>query len=80
MPSAAAYQRILLNGIPFWSDAQGTLYYYETSTQPTPTNRICLGSQASGLNPEWKTLLSSRLTEYRMSASSRSRATAPPKT
>lgn len=75
MPAAAPYQRVVLDGIPYWKDADGALYYYEGSVHPTPDSRIQLGTQADGLRPDWQQLLSSPLAGYRAAARSRPRAT-----
>ena len=75
-PTPAPYTRIILNGIPYWKDAAGDLYYYEGSAFPTPEGRICLGSETNGLRPDWQDLLSSKLDSYRAAAASRPRATA----
>ncbi len=75
MPSVAApYTRIILDGIPYWKDAAGDIYYYEGSAFPTPEGRICLGSQTHGLRSDWQELLSSKLDSYRATAASRPRA------
>ena len=68
------YQRILLSGVPVWKDAEGRLFYYESSTQPTSDTRIQIGTEANGLHADWKSLLESRLTTYRGSQASRARA------
>ena len=73
-PIPAPYTRIILNGIPYWKDVDGALYYYEGSIFPTPEGRICLGSQTDGLRPDWQELLSSKLDSYRATAASRPRA------
>ena len=68
------YQRILLNGIPVWKDAEGRLFYYESSAQPTSDSRIQIGTEATGLSNDWKSLLEPRLTAYRETQASRARA------
>ena len=77
MPPPSIYQRILIKNIPCWKDAAGNLYYYETSTPPTEESRIRIGSEATGINPDWSQHLEPMLQAYR--ASQKSRARAPPK-
>lgn len=77
MPAQPApYQRVLVEGIPYWKDPQGSLYYYESATHPTPETRICLGTESTGLSADWQTLLQDKLTSYRAGLASRSRAVA----
>ena len=68
------YQRILLNGVPVWKDATGSLFYYESSTQPTADTRIQIGTEATGLSPDWKTRLEQKLQAYRQTSQTRARA------
>jgi len=68
------YQRLIVNGIPVWKDSEGRLYYYQTSTPPTPENRIQIGTETSGLNPDLKSLLDPYLHSYREHSVSRARA------
>jgi len=68
------YQRTLLNGVPVWKDSDGLYYYYETQAPPTETTRIPIGSEATGLNPDWKLLLEPHLNRYRQTIQARSRA------
>lgn len=76
MPSQPApYQRVLVEGIPYWKDSTGNLYYYESSTYPTEQARICLGTESSGLSADWQTLLEEKLASYRVGLASRSRNT-----
>lgn len=72
MPNA--YQRIMMHGIPVWKDTEGRLYYYETATPPTAENRIQIGTEATGFNPDWKVLLEGPLHSYREGSKSRPRA------
>jgi hypothetical protein len=78
MPAAAAaYQRILVDGVPFWKEnATGALYYYESAAPPVEgqPNRICLGAESSGLFADWQTKLASALETYRTAAAPRARA------
>jgi hypothetical protein len=67
----AAYQRFIFNGVPYWKDADGVLYVYETSQQPVTPVR--LGTVATGLDPGWKETYAARLASYRASATSRRR-------
>ncbi len=76
MPTPAAYQRFMLNGVPCWKDPAGNLYYYETPTPPTEQTRILIGSEATGLNPEWTNHLEPMFKAYRASQKSRTRAVA----
>lgn len=71
-----AFQRILVNGVPYWRDAAGILYYYESSTPPTQESKIRLGADTE-LDAEWDAILEPILTAYRLSITSRSRL--PPK-
>lgn len=73
-PAPAPYTRILIDGIPYWKDTEGALYYYEGSTPPTPDTRIQLGTQATGLRSDWEHTLSSTLAAYRAAAAPRARA------
>ena len=67
----AAYQRVIIRGIPCWKDAEGGLYYYESSAQPGE-NRIKIGTESTGINAE---LLGEVLTAYRAAQKPRARAT-----
>jgi hypothetical protein len=75
-PQPAPYTRIILDGIPYWKDAEGALYYYESSAHPTADTRIQLGTQATGLRSDWEHHLSSSLAAYRAAARPRTRAAA----
>jgi hypothetical protein len=76
MPAATpAYTRILYNGIPYWKDTTGVLYYYESSAFPTEATRIALGTEAAGLYSDWSERLEERLTTYRDDQKPRTRAT-----
>ncbi len=75
-PTPAPYTRIIVDGIPYWKDTEGALYYYEGSTPPTADTRIQLGTQATGLRSDWEHHLSSTLAAYRASAAPRARARA----
>jgi hypothetical protein len=75
-PHPQPYTRVLLYGIPFWRDAEGTLYAYESAAQPTPETRLRLGSEATGLDPNWSAAFAPRLAAYRAATQSRSRAPA----
>ena len=77
MPPSSPYQRILISGVPCWKDATGNLYYYETATPPTEQSRILIGSEATGLNPDWVNRLEPMMRAHR--ATQKSRARAPPK-
>jgi hypothetical protein len=74
MPAPAPYQRVLVHGVPCWTDANKNYYYYETSTPPTEQSRILIGSEATGLNPDWTNRLEPLLRAYRLSQKSRARA------
>lgn len=68
------YQRIMLSGIPVWKDAEGRLYYYETSTPPTLNTRIQIGTEATGFSSDWKVILNNHLMKYREETVARARA------
>jgi hypothetical protein len=70
---AAPYQRIIFRGVPYWKDASGSLYYYESATHPTMENRIKLGTEAEDISEGWETLCADRLREYRAVANARQR-------
>jgi hypothetical protein len=79
MPAhTAAYQRILVKGIPVWKDKEGSLYYYESSVQPTEQTRIKIGSESTGLSSDCMELLQSKLESYRQTMVSRTRLVAAP--
>jgi hypothetical protein len=74
---SSQYTRIILNGIPYWKESAGTegkLYYYESATQPADGNRICLGTEATGLYPDWQSRLEQVLSSYREAQEPRGRA------
>jgi len=74
MPSQPApYQRVLLEGVPYWKDVTGNIYYYESSAFPSAESRICLGTESSGLFADWQTRLETTLSGYRTAAVSRPR-------
>jgi hypothetical protein len=75
-PTPAPYTRSIVDGIPYWKDAEGALYYYEGSTPPTAETRIQLGTQATGLRSDWEHHLFSTLAAYRAAATPRARARA----
>jgi hypothetical protein len=76
-PRSNPYQRVMYNGIPFWRDPEGQLYYYSSSTPPTAEARICLGTEATGLFADWQTRLTDILDRYRNDMGVRPRAAAP---
>lgn len=71
--STNALQRSIVNGVPFWKDSEGVLYYYESSTPPSQESKIRIGTEAAGLDSGWKDTLSAALSSYRASAESRTR-------
>jgi hypothetical protein len=73
MPTPAAYTRVIVDGIPYWKSADGYLYYYESSAQPTTENRICLGTEAAGLYSDWQARLEERLQAYRTASTAYNR-------
>lgn len=77
-PHIAAYQRTLVRGIPVWKDKEGSLYYYESSAQPTEETRIKIGSESTGLSSDCMELLQSKLESYRQVMVSRTRLVAAP--
>ena len=72
MPSSL-YQRIVIKGVPYWKDSASNYYYYESSTPPTEETRILIGSEATGINPDWTNRLEPMLRAYRLSEKSRAR-------
>jgi hypothetical protein len=72
-PASNPFQRVLYNGVPYWKDAAGTLYYYESSTPPTEASKIRLGTESAGLDTDWFENLAETLEAYRTAATSRSR-------
>jgi len=68
-------QRMIFNGVPVWKSADGNMYYYESSVQPSADERILLGTEAGGLLSEWKQLLESKVKLYREIQEVRQRAT-----
>ena len=70
----AAYQRIIVHGIPVWKDTEGRLFYYETANPPTEETRIQIGTEAGGFNPDWKDVLESQVQVYRQLSRTRSRS------
>ena len=70
---AAPYQRTLFRGVPYWKDASGALYYYESSTPPTLETRIRMGTELEGVLEGWSTLCEDRLRAYRAAAQARQR-------
>lgn len=76
-PATAPFQRILVDGVPYWKDTAGILYYYESSTLPTQESKIRLGTLTEGLDAGWEERLAGPLATYRASCTSRNRL--PPK-
>lgn len=73
---AAPYTRVLVDGIPYWRDADGKYYYYESGAFPTAEGRICLGSETTGLCADWQSKLEAALATYRAGLKARPRAAA----
>ena len=63
------YQRVMLNGMPFWKEA-GILYAYEPL--PTPETVIRLGTETA-LDADWMKAYEKRLDEYRKTGIARVR-------
>ena len=63
------YQRVMINGMPFWKES-GILYAYEPN--PTPETVIRLGTELA-LDESWEKAYEARLIEYRAEAKSRTR-------
>ena len=63
------YQRVLVNGVPFWKES-GILYAYEPN--PTPETVLRMGTELS-LDADWQEVYEARLTEYRSTIKSRAR-------
>lgn len=72
-PTANSFQRTIVDGIPYWKDSTGTLYYYESSTPPSQESKIRLGTIDAGLDTAWSERLTPLLSAYRISSSSRNR-------
>jgi hypothetical protein len=64
-----AFQRVILNGVPFWRSAS-VLYAYELPV-PTPETALKLGEET--LYPNWRELYASRLASYRENVKSQAR-------
>lgn len=69
-------QRIQIDGIPYWKDAQANLYYYEGAPAPTAETGIRIGTQAGGLAADWRERVAPRLAAYRESLAERARPAA----
>jgi hypothetical protein len=63
------YQRVIVNGMPFWKES-GILYAYEPN--PTPDTVIRLGTEAA-LDAEWVAAYEEKLLEYRATVKARAR-------
>jgi hypothetical protein len=74
MPPSSPYQRFIYQGVPYWKTSDGTLYYYDSIVPPTEATRIAIGTETTGLNPDWQHLLETTLISYRASQKSRTRA------
>lgn len=79
MPAAAtsAYSRVIYNGVPYWKDPEGILYYYAGNAHPTSETRIRLGTESAGLDSNWKEVLEDTLSKYRDQQRARGRAATP---
>jgi hypothetical protein len=67
-------QRKVLQGVPYWVDAQNKIYAYTQND----TTYLCLGTYSPEtekvtLLPNWKELYTQKLMEYRTSAQARAR-------
>jgi hypothetical protein len=63
------YQRVLVNGVPFWKES-GILYAYEPN--PTPETVLRMGTEL-GLDADWQEVYEARLAEYRDTIKARAR-------
>lgn len=68
-------QRTIFNGVPVWRSPEGSLYYYESSTQPPMNQRILIGTEATGIYPNVKEMLEPQVKTYREGQEVRLRAT-----
>lgn len=72
-------QKKILQGIPFWVDAQNRIYVFET--KEAPVNPICLGTynpqtDMIALKENWRELYAGNLEEYRKKCGPRARVPA----
>ncbi len=69
-------QREIIDGIPFWSNKDGKLFYYNTAPGADP-KAIELGTKTADgrlqLRADWTTVLAPVLAAYRTGLTSRSR-------
>jgi hypothetical protein len=69
-------QREIIDGIPFWSNKDGKLFYYNTAQGSDP-KAIEIGTKTAdgrlSLRADWLTVLAPILSAYRTSLNSRSR-------
>ncbi len=69
-------QREIIDGIPFWSNKDGKLFYYNCAPGTDP-KAVEIGAKTSdgrlSLRADWATLLAPILSGYRASLASRSR-------
>jgi hypothetical protein len=66
----------IIQGIPFWVDAQNRIFAFEG--KEVPTNPLWLGTYNStaktlDLRPDWQTAYDEKLNEYRRSTAPRPR-------
>lgn len=69
-------QKKIIQGIPFWVDAQNRIYLFET--KEAPTNPICLGTyspqtETIALKDNWRELYQANIEEYRRKSAPRAR-------
>lgn len=75
MPSGA-YQRVLVNGVPYWKDSSNVLYLFESNTPPNNDTRRRIGTVSGGIDPTWKDDLHTFVEQYRASLQPRARGPA----
>jgi hypothetical protein len=67
-------QREILDGVPFWSDKDNKLYYYDTTPAAT---KVCIGNKSADgllqLLPNYEQILAPLLASYRSTIAGRSR-------
>jgi hypothetical protein len=64
-----AFQRVIINGVPFWR-AASALYAYDL---PMPTAETALKLGEEVLYPNWKELYAEKLASYRSTVTSQVR-------
>ena len=65
-------QRDVIDGIPYWCDKEGRIYYYAPGSTATDSPKICLGTRDK-LADNWEQLLAPVVEQYRLSLKPRDR-------